>query len=106
MPEPTPGTSAGRIRIPPDHPCLPGHFPGRPIVPGVVLLDEAFALMLAHLPGRTLAAIGAVKFTSPVLPGHEVEVDYDLIEPDRLHYRCTVAGRAVLRGSARLTRIA
>ena len=105
MPEPAPGTSAGRFRISPDHPCLPGHFPGRPIVPGVVLLDEAFALVLARLPGWALAAIGAVKFTSPVLPGHEVEVDYDLIEPDRLRYSCTVAGRAVLRGSARLTRI-
>lgn len=75
-------------------------------MPGVVLLDEALALMLARLPGRALASIEAVKFIAPVLPGHLVEVDYDLIEPDRLRYHCTVAGQAVLRGSARLMRIA
>lgn len=74
-------------------------------MPGVVLLDEALALVLARLPDRALAGIGAVKFTLLVLPGQGVEVEYDLIEPDRLRYSCTVAGRAVLRGNARLTRI-
>ncbi|MBS1142561.1 MAG: hypothetical protein H6R13_4014, partial [Proteobacteria bacterium] len=28
-------------RAPSDHPALTGHFPGRPIMPGVVLLDQA-----------------------------------------------------------------
>lgn len=32
------------LRIGADHPCLPGHFPGRPVVPGVVLLDRVAAL--------------------------------------------------------------
>ena len=28
------------IRIEADHPSLPGHFPGRPLVPGVMLLEQ------------------------------------------------------------------
>src|SRR3546814_9281220 len=34
-----------------DHPALPGHFPGRPIVPGVVILDRVLdAIEAAHGP--------------------------------------------------------
>jgi 3-hydroxyacyl-[acyl-carrier-protein] dehydratase len=29
------------LRIASDHPALAGHFPGEPIVPGALLLDEA-----------------------------------------------------------------
>ena len=35
--------AVGSFTIPADHPTLPGHFPGRPVVPGVVLLDEVMA---------------------------------------------------------------
>ena len=70
--------SAAMFTIPPDHPALAGHFPGMPVVPGVVLLDEALGIMGAAL-GADLSAcrIASVKFLSPVLPGQAIEVLHD-----------------------------
>ena len=56
--------------VPADHPAFAGHFPGRPIVPGVVLIDRAI-LFAGQLPGLADARwqIGNAKFFSPVGPG-------------------------------------
>ena len=51
-----------------DHPALPGHFPGEPIVPGVVLLNE----VLSAMPGRM--HIPRAKFHAPLLPGEEFAI--------------------------------
>ncbi|CAG9170654.1 2-succinylbenzoate--CoA ligase [Cupriavidus laharis] len=61
------------------HPALAGHFPGNPVVPGVVLLDHAILQIGAAL-GRPLAVshVGTVKFLSPVRPGERVEVNHQL----------------------------
>lgn len=53
-----------------DHPAYGGHFPGQPILPGVVLLDEALHALATRL-GRPDAVwqLKSVKFHSPVQPG-------------------------------------
>ena len=55
------------IHLSPRHPALAGHFPGNPIVPGVVLLDHAIHA-LARLGGLPEAGIriGTAKFLAPV----------------------------------------
>jgi len=54
-----------RGTIPADHPALAGHFPGNPIVPGVVLLDQ----VLSALPGTM--SVPWAKFHAPLRPGEE-----------------------------------
>jgi 3-hydroxymyristoyl/3-hydroxydecanoyl-(acyl carrier protein) dehydratase len=61
------------LRIPSDHPALPGHFPGHPVVPGVVLLDRV-AAAIERSAGARLARIGAVKFLAPLRPDEEAEL--------------------------------
>ncbi len=81
--------------IPADHPSLPGHFPGRPVVPGAVLLDE----VLACLPPG--AALLTAKFTAPVLPGQWVSVAARAAAPGCVAFACTIEGRPVLHGTVR-----
>ncbi len=60
-----------------NHPAYAGHFPGHPILPGVVLLDEALHA-LAVRQGLTAAGgqIRSAKFLSPVSPGEALRLDY------------------------------
>ena len=85
---------AGQFTVPPGHPSLPGHFPERPIVPGVVLLEETLALLP---PGVTLLT---AKFTAPVLPGEVIEVAAHPSAEGRIAFACTACGRPVLHGTA------
>ena len=58
------------LHIAADHPAFAGHFPGRPIVPGVVLLDEALrAIAAAEGLSATAWKLGSAKFVRPVGPG-------------------------------------
>lgn len=96
--------AAGRFWVAADHPCLPGHFPDRPVVPGVVLLDEALALVLAAAPGLRVAGLQAARFLRPVLPDEEVEVLHGEIADGPVSFFCRVAGRDALRGAVLLAR--
>lgn len=55
------------------HASLPGHFPGRPVVPGVVLLDRV-AATVEHEWNTHVAKLQQVKFLRPLLPDEVAEL--------------------------------
>jgi len=61
------------IQVPADHASLPGHFPGNPLVPGVVLLDAVLAHIKERRPG-VLRHMPSVKFLAPVKPGERLKL--------------------------------
>ena len=89
---------AGTFTIPADHPALPGHFPGNPVVPGVLVLDHATTAILNAYPGQRLAALPQVKFLQPVRPGDTVTIIY-AATPPRIPFACHIGPDEVLRGT-------
>lgn len=67
----TPGAEPG-FTVPATHPCLPGHFPGDPLVPAVVLIDLAVEAARRAFALGPLAAVARAKFQAPVRPGDAV----------------------------------
>jgi acyl-CoA synthetase (AMP-forming)/AMP-acid ligase II/3-hydroxymyristoyl/3-hydroxydecanoyl-(acyl carrier protein) dehydratase len=58
------------LRVPPALVHFAGHFPGLPILPGVVQVDWAVRLAAENLPAvRAVASIDRLKFMAPVSPG-------------------------------------
>jgi len=95
--------------IAPGHPCLPGHFPGRPVVPGVLVLDRVVAAIEAlHGPLPPLR-LPRVKFLQPLLPGEPARIELEQLAPlpdarwrfRVLHGQATIASGDVGVGSAR-----
>ncbi len=85
-----------------DHPAFAGHFPGAPIVPGVVLLDLALQA-IGSAVGADLAAcrISSVKFLSPVGPGEPIGVQYELQASGAIRFDIVSAARKIASGSIR-----
>ena len=92
-----PVDDTGVIRIPEDHPALAGHFPGNPLVPGVVLLDAAWAHVRERRPG-VLARMPVVKFLAPVRPGETVRLRVEFT-PTAARFTGLRAGAPVFAGS-------
>ena len=88
-----------RVAVPRDHPAFDGHFPGRPILPGVCLLAEAMAALEAAT--GTCAAdwrLESVKFTSPVEPGTALAIAHRGEETGRVRFEIRAGERVVASG--------
>lgn len=86
-------------RVPQDHPALAGHFPGRPIVPGALLLDHAVLLAQALVGGPTRRwAVAQAKFHSPCGPGEVLAFDFRQSASGSLVFSVRCAGREVASG--------
>lgn len=82
--------------IPPAHPALPGHFPGHPIVPGVVIIDEVVRAIERAVPQRIrVTGASAIKFLAPLLPGEAVTITLQNVDNGMLRF-------AVSRGDTTL----
>lgn len=85
------------------HPCLPGHFPGQPLVPGVVILDRVVAAIESSHGPQGALRLPQVKFVQSLLPGEQASIALDATERDGVsRWRFRVERDGVLLASGEL----
>lgn len=88
------------LSIPIDHPTFAGHFPSTPIVPGVVLLDEAMHVIITDSSlAATAWQISAVKFLSPLQPGEAVVIEHEELANGTVRFEVWADSRQIVSGS-------
>jgi 3-hydroxyacyl-[acyl-carrier-protein] dehydratase len=96
---------AHSIGIPADHPAFAGHFPGIPILPGAVLLDETLRIIELNLGiDLTRWQLTAAKFLESVRPGDELTVEHTGVADGAVRFAVRIADRSALAGT--LSRVA
>ncbi|HSC96229.1 MAG TPA: hypothetical protein VLC73_14770 [Burkholderiales bacterium] len=82
-----------------DHPAAQGHFPGDPIIPGAVLLNETLQAIETGL-GAPLAPfrITSAKFLNPARPGDRLVIEFSRAAAGEIQFTSRVAGKTVLTG--------
>lgn len=87
-----------------DHPSLAGHFPGYPVVPGVVLLNEVLdTLRRRSAASLMVTGLPMVKFSSPLRPGEIVIIRVDEEGAGRATFSCQVDARLIASGAIEFT---
>jgi 3-hydroxymyristoyl/3-hydroxydecanoyl-(acyl carrier protein) dehydratase len=90
---------ATTVTITAEHPALAGHFPGVPILPGVLLLDETLRALTADgALERPRWRIRSAKFLKPVQPGETLLVEHETLINGTIRFRISSAGQPVAHG--------
>jgi 3-hydroxyacyl-[acyl-carrier-protein] dehydratase len=89
------------LHIPTEHPAFEGHFPGAPLLPGVVLLDEILRALEApvHAKDGRGWIISTAKFLQPVRPGETLTLEHESLPSGAVRFTIRSAGRPVATGT-------
>lgn len=95
-----------------NEPHFQGHFPGRPLMPGVLIVEamaQVGGIVLSQMPGVdgrlcVFAGIDKVKFRRPVVPGDQLIITTELITIKRMRFgkmkaRAEVDGQLACEGT-------
>lgn len=80
----------------PDHPCFQGHFDGNPLVPGVLFLALAQALVLPQ--GLHIRRVVQAKFLHPLAPNQLCDISLIPTANGKVQLKATYGAQMVVQG--------
>lgn len=101
------GKAHGKLYITGEEWFLKGHFPGNPVVPGVILCEilaqSACVLLATAAEGQTpyFTSLNNVKFRNPVKPGDTYETECEIVKSKGPFYFCK--GKGTVNGKTAVT---
>jgi acyl dehydratase len=90
------------LRFDAAHPSFAGHFPGRPIVAGVLLIEQA-AEALLEWRGAGVRQVIDAKFLAPLFPGEQAELEMLALADARYRFTVRRGADTLLRGTLEAT---
>ena len=91
-----------QLSIFPHHPSIPGHFPGDPLVPGVVMLSVVFEELARRRPDLSICGVRKLKFLRRLAPGTPFTVEFDEPTSGGLRFKCWHNGSVLAEGHLQL----
>lgn len=87
-----------------DHPSAAGHFPGHPVIPGAVLLDEVVHVLHTCLGNeQATLEVRTAKFLHPILPGQRISIIIEAISQSEYKFECKLRQTTAVAGTLRHT---
>lgn len=85
-----------------DHPCLAGHFPGNPIIPGTLILDRVIDTLTQKYPNLVVSEVVSAKFLHPLKPGKHFTIVYRE-KPGEMLFECRTGDTPLSSGRLKLS---
>jgi len=81
-----------------NHPCLAGHFPNNPVIPGVVVLDYLRDLFEKSYADEYIKTIINVKFSHPLYPEQQFSLYLKRLGFNKVKFRCISHREMIIHG--------
>jgi len=71
------------------HPSIAGHFPGNPIVPGAVIVENVVRAFSELHNTKKIISLSLVKFIKPIATNQKVAVNFRNVSAESIAFECT-----------------